>query len=51
MPGIIEKSTGREFEPNLLISTKNITRGLGGQLREMVAATSMFESMEAFRTK
>ncbi len=51
MPSIIEESTGKEFKPNLLISTKNLTRGLGGQLREMVAATSMFESIEAFRTK
>lgn len=51
MPGIIEESTGKEFKPNLLISTKNLTRGLGGQIREMAAATSMFESIEAFRTK
>lgn len=51
MPGIVEESTGKEFKPNLLISTKNLTRGLGGQIREMAAATSMFESIEAFRTK
>ncbi|KAK2591530.1 hypothetical protein QQS21_010780 [Conoideocrella luteorostrata] len=50
MPGIVEKSTGRIIKPNLLISTKNITRGLGGQLREMTAATSMFDSIESFRT-
>ncbi|KAH6653502.1 hypothetical protein BKA67DRAFT_647360 [Truncatella angustata] len=51
MPSIIDQTTGKEFKPNLLISTKNLTRGLGGQIREMAAITSMFESIEAFRTK
>lgn len=50
MPGIIDTKTGREFKPNLLISTKNLARGLGGQVREMAAITSMFESIESFRT-
>ncbi|KAK7937811.1 uncharacterized protein PG986_014679 [Apiospora aurea] len=51
MPTPVDTVTGKSFKPNLLISTKNITRGLGGQVREMAAATSMFESIEAFRTK
>jgi hypothetical protein len=31
-------------KPNLLVSTNNITRGIGGQIRETVAATSRFKS-------
>lgn len=50
MPGIVDDATGKEFKPNLLISTKNLARGLGGQLREMAAATSMFDSIDSFRT-
>jgi hypothetical protein len=34
-----------KFKPNLLLPTKNITRGLGGQIREMAAVTSMFMSI------
>jgi len=39
MPGIIDKTISKEFKPNLLISTKNLTRGLGGQIKEMTVAT------------
>jgi hypothetical protein len=49
MPSIVDPVTGREFKPNLLLSTKNITRGLGGQIREMAAVTNMFSSVHAFR--
>ncbi|KAL9122249.1 MAG: hypothetical protein Q9187_001201 [Circinaria calcarea] len=49
MPSIIDPVTGKEFKPNLLLSTKNITRGLGGQIREMAAVTNMFSSVYAFR--
>jgi hypothetical protein len=38
-----------KFKPNLLLSTKNITRGLGGQIRAMAAVTSMFRSIHSFR--
>ncbi|OAP53943.1 hypothetical protein AYL99_11823 [Fonsecaea erecta] len=51
MPSIIDEKTGKEFKPNMLISTKNLARGLGGQVREMAAVTNIFDSIEAFRTK
>ncbi|KIW76867.1 hypothetical protein Z517_09311 [Fonsecaea pedrosoi CBS 271.37] len=51
MPSIIDEVTGKEFKPNMLISTKNLARGLGGEIREMAAVTNMFDSIEAFRTK
>ena len=50
MPAIVEESTNRPFKPNVLISTKNLTRGIGGQIREMAAATNRFASIEAFRS-
>ena len=49
MPGIIDKKTGREFKPNVLLSTKNIARGIGGLIREMSATTDLFESIQSFR--
>lgn len=49
MPGIVDPVTDKEFKPNMMLSTKNITRGLGGQVREMAAVTNMFTSVHSFR--
>lgn len=50
MPLLVDTVTGEKFRPTVLISTKNITRGIGGQVREMVAATRRFESIASFRS-
>lgn len=50
MPTLVDTETGDEFKPNLLLSTKNITRGLGGTTREMNASTSLFDSVTSFRS-
>ncbi|KAH7001768.1 hypothetical protein B0J12DRAFT_747803 [Macrophomina phaseolina] len=50
MPLLKDTVTGEKFRPTILISTKNITRGIGGQVREMSAATSRFGSISEFRT-
>ncbi|KAK5162657.1 uncharacterized protein LTR77_011263 [Saxophila tyrrhenica] len=49
MPRIVNETTGEVVVPNLLISTKNLTRGLGGTIREMAAITNLFPSIAAFR--
>lgn len=49
MPTLVDVETGDEFKPNLLLSTKNVTRGLGGTIREMNACTSLFDSVTSFR--
>ncbi len=49
MPKITNEDRGEVVVPNLLISTKNLTRGLGGTIREMAAITNLFPSIEAFR--
>ena len=36
--------------PNLLLSTKNLTWGLGGTIRDMSATTNLFKSTHSFRT-
>ena len=50
MPAIVEEFTNRPFKLNVLISTKNLTRGIGGQIREMAATTNRFTSIEVFRS-
>lgn len=49
MPTLVDDETGDVFKPNLLLSTKNISRGLGGTTREMNACMSMFGSVTSFR--
>ncbi len=50
MPWLVDTVTGERFKPNMLISTKNLNRGLGGQVREMNANTSGFLSISSFRS-
>jgi hypothetical protein len=50
MPSIIDENTGKSFKPNVLLSTKNVARGLGGQIREIAANTQLFSSIESFRS-
>ena len=50
MPKFRNEETGEVVVPNLLISTKNLTRGLGGTIREMAAITGLFKSIADFRT-
>lgn len=49
MPEILDERTNETFKPNILLSTKNLTRGLGGTIREMATATSLFDSIGSFR--
>jgi hypothetical protein len=49
-PSIMNAQTKEVVVPNLLLSTKNITRGLGGVIREMATITNLFPSIESFRT-
>jgi len=49
MPLLIDTVTGEKIRPNMLVSTKNLTRGLGGQVREMSATTSLFKDIISFR--
>ncbi|KAI1748324.1 hypothetical protein F4782DRAFT_551127, partial [Xylaria castorea] len=50
MPIIVDKVSGERVVPNVLINTKNLTRVIGGWMREMSAYTSMFDSMQAFKS-
>ena len=50
MPTLIDTVTRESFKPNMLISTKNLNRGLGGQIREMNAYMSGFTSVNGFRS-
>ena len=49
MPLLVDTVTNENIRPNMLVSTKNLTRGLGGQIREMGATTSLFKSIMSFR--
>lgn len=49
MPTLVDTCTNESFKPNMLISTKNLNRGLGSQIREMSASTSRFSSVNGFR--
>jgi hypothetical protein len=49
MLSIIDDVTGKEFKPTLLFSTKNMSRRLGGLVREMAATTSLFSSIHWLR--
>lgn len=37
MPELEDTGTGERFKPTIIISTKNLNRGIGGQVREMSA--------------
>lgn len=50
MPELMDEKTGEKFKPNVLIQTKNLTRGIGGLVREMSATTGLFSSVRGFRT-
>lgn len=47
---IVDERTGIPFKPSVIMSTKNLTRGIGGLLRHISASTERFESMHAFRS-
>lgn len=49
MPRVVDDATGEVVVPNVLVNTKNLTRGIGGLVREMVACTSRFDSISSFR--
>jgi len=49
MPELMDEKTGEKFRPNVLIQTKNLTRGIGGLIREMSASVNQFSSVRAFR--
>lgn len=36
-------TSGQKFKPNIIISMKNLNRGIGGQIREMSAYTKRFD--------
>jgi len=50
MPELFDDTTGESLKPNLLLSTKNITRGLGGQIRAITTITAQFNSIDSFKT-
>lgn len=50
MPELEDSVTGERFRPTIIISTKNLNRGIGGQIREMAAYTKCFDSVMSFRT-
>ncbi|GKT81153.1 ruvB-like helicase 1 [Colletotrichum tofieldiae] len=41
--------TDERFRPDIIVSTKNLTRGMRGKLREMSVCISMFKNMLSFR--
>lgn len=45
----MDEVTGKTFRPNLLLSTKSMGRGMGGQMRKMAAAMNMFGSTDSYR--
>jgi hypothetical protein len=48
-PTLVDTETGDTFKANLLLSTKNLNRGLGGTVREMNACMNLFGSVSNFR--
>ncbi|KAI1291210.1 hypothetical protein F5Y03DRAFT_400881 [Xylaria venustula] len=50
MPRIVDDTTGEIVVPNVLINAKNLTRGIGGWMREMSACTSAYDSISHFRS-
>lgn len=51
MPTVVDPVTGESFKPNLLVSTKNINRDIGGQLAEFMHVTRMCGSIANFRVR
>ena len=50
MPLIMDEISGKTFRPNLLLSTKSMGLGMGGQIAEVAAGMNMFESVGSYRT-
>lgn len=50
--GVYHNNTnlGKMFRPSMLIFTKNVTRGLGGQCRQMAVCMSLFKSVRSIRS-
>jgi len=48
-PTLVDTETGDTFKASLLLSTKNLNRGLGGTVREMNACMNLFGSVTNFR--
>jgi hypothetical protein len=49
MPTLVNTDTGESFKPNLLVNTKNVTRGLAALVRHMNACMSRYDSVTSFR--
>lgn len=49
MPVLVNVETGESFKPNLLVNTKNVTRGLAALVRHMNACMSRYDSVTSFR--
>jgi hypothetical protein len=49
MPVLVNVETGESFKPNLLVNTKNVTRGLAALVRSMNACMSRYDSVTSFR--
>ncbi|KAF3009533.1 hypothetical protein E8E13_004868 [Curvularia kusanoi] len=49
MPMLVNTETSKSFKPNLLVNTKNVTRGLAALFRSMIVCMSRYDSMTLFR--
>lgn len=49
MPTMVDEVTGEVLKLDLLLSTENVNRGLGGLVREMTATMGMFKSVSEFK--
>jgi len=50
MSKLLNKETIETVTPNMLMSKKNLTRGLGGMVMQMAPITNLFTSIESFST-
>lgn len=50
IPELEDTVSGERFRPNIMVSTKNLNRGIGGQVREMTAYTRCFDNISSFRS-
>jgi hypothetical protein len=48
---LMDTDTKEMFKADILLSTKNMARGMGGQLREMAAAMSVYPTVADFRNR
>lgn len=52
MPELEDTVPGEGFKPTIIISTKNLNRGIGGQVREMPRTPSKcFDNTSSFRLR